>query len=181
MIYFTSDFHLSHDAIREYSNRPFDNIEDMNETIIQNFFDTVRGGDVVYFLGDLSWDTEVAKDFLFSIPKNISFHFIVGNHDKNPIIKVAKGFCDSVSWMRDIKIKEQKITLCHYPMISWNCSHWGAFMLHGHHHSNIIEEKFPDGKIMNVGVDENDFYPVSFTQVQVYMEHRKDNWDLIKK
>ena len=41
-------------ACREYCNRPFKNIEDMNKTILQNIEESIRPKDILYFLGDLT-------------------------------------------------------------------------------------------------------------------------------
>lgn len=178
--WFTSDWHLSHYNIMKYAHRPFSSVEEMDSTIIDRFHNSIKPGDQVYFLGDLSFNKEVVEVFFrYNIPRNIHFHYIIGNHDRH-ILKMAKEYCDSVSQIKDIKIEKQKITLCHNPMITWNCSHWGAWQLFGHHHSNIIYEKFP-GKIMNVGVDVNNFYPVNFCQVRDFMHNQPDNWDLIKE
>ena len=37
MIYFTSDLHLGHCEIIEIQNRPFENIQEMNQVLIQNY------------------------------------------------------------------------------------------------------------------------------------------------
>ena len=52
--YFTSDWHLFHANIIKYSKRPFKNVEEMNEVILQNYFEVVKPGDRVYYLGDFA-------------------------------------------------------------------------------------------------------------------------------
>ena len=37
MIYFTSDLHLGHRGIIEMQNRPFENIQEMNQVLIRNY------------------------------------------------------------------------------------------------------------------------------------------------
>jgi calcineurin-like phosphoesterase family protein len=48
-------------------------------------------------------------------------HLIVGNHDKDWIKKadMSKHFV-SVAPLAEISAGQQKATLCHYPMMSWD-------------------------------------------------------------
>lgn len=50
-IYLTSDCHFNHLNIIKLG-RPFSSIEEMNETIVSNWNDTVGEEDTVYVLGD---------------------------------------------------------------------------------------------------------------------------------
>ena len=55
MIFLTSDCHFGHKNIIKYepdSRGQFDSIEEMNETIIQNWNSVVNNEDTVYVLGD---------------------------------------------------------------------------------------------------------------------------------
>ena len=160
----------------KYSNRPFSNVKEMDETIISNFYSIVKPGANVYFLGDFSFDRVITEDFFTRLPKNIHFHFIHGNHDKKTK-NIVEHFVDSYLPLKDIKIGECKITLCHYAMRVWNCSHFNSWQLFGHSHGTIA----PLGKQCDVGVDNWNFCPVSFEQIKSYMEKQPDNFNLIKK
>ncbi len=79
MIYFISDTHFGHRNIVRY--RPFNDIEEMDNTLINNWNSTVHENDEVYILGD----------FIYKSDKHCSYylrqlagkkHLIVGNHDK---------------------------------------------------------------------------------------------------
>jgi len=80
MIWFTADFHLSHKNIIQYCHRPFQDSDEMDEVILGNFNQKVQSGDILYFLGDLTFKGNVAANF-FERFKDIEIHFIIGNHD----------------------------------------------------------------------------------------------------
>ena len=192
MIWFTSDWHLDHVNIMKYCNRPFEKIEDMNQTIFSNFFDIIHRGDTVYFLGDLSFgQRHLSYFFLMLRDRGITVHFIIGNHDKD-LIKFTKEknffatFSTTIQhliFLLNIEIENQSVTLCHYPMLTFNKSHYGAWQLYGHHHNNTYYKNIPPeimGKKMNIGVDVNNFKPVSWNQVKAYMIKQPNNFDLLK-
>ena len=179
--WFSSDWHLSHKALMKAYRPNFYSIEEMNEYIISHFYEKVKKGDQIYFLGDLSWDRQVAYEFLRNKPNNIHFHFIWGNHDKKIVQEsFLKKYCASIDWIKDIKIENQKISLCHYMMNSWNCSHWNAWHIHGHHHNALhLLEDF--GKSINVCIDHHNYEILNYEEIKEFMQNREDNWDLIKK
>lgn len=177
MVWFSADFHLGHKNIIEYSKRPYSSVEVMDEFITNNFYECVKPGDTFYFFGDLSFEKKRAEGFFRDLSSSVDFHFIVGNHDKN-ILSIIKECCKSVSQIKNIQIGEQKITLCHFPMLSWHQSHFGAWQLFGHVH-NVPAPTV--GKQCDVGVDAWDFYPISYTQISTYMKTRINNWNLIKE
>jgi len=174
--FFSADWHLNHYNIMRYCNRPFSSVEEMDETILQNFYDTVKPGSVFYFLGDLTFNEDVAREFFENLPNSIHFHYIIGNHDKKSVIRLAERYCDYVGHMENIKIQGKKITLCHYAMRVWNCSHYGAWQFYAHSHT-ILE---PIGKQSDVGVDKWNFYMPSFYMLKDAINNLENNMDLIK-
>ena len=176
MIWFTADYHLSHKNIIKYTRRPFENIERMDEFLIQNLEERLSSGDVLYFLGDLTFSEQKATQFFENLTnQDIEIHFIIGNHDSSNVIKTASEYCASVSPLKDIRIEGQSITLCHYAMRVWNKSHFNAWQLYGHSHGKLQ----PVGKQYDVGVDNNKFYPVSFEELQDIMNQLPDNFNYI--
>ncbi|MBQ8000212.1 MAG: hydrolase, partial [Ruminococcus sp.] len=53
MMFFTADTHFGHANIVEKFNRPFNTVEEMNETLIKNWNDRITGSDTVFIMGDM--------------------------------------------------------------------------------------------------------------------------------
>ena len=194
-IYFTSDLHLQHANIIELCDRPYSSLEEMNKALISNWNNTIKHGDWVYILGDFCWgDRKMWVYFLHQLPGNKIL--IQGNHDKDNniprdmFVDVIDGFLNMEIKDPDIQSKSQRLTLCHYPMLSWYQSHKGAWQLFGHWHtlatqkpqvnrvkegeSDYIREEFilmdrVRRSQWDVGVDLNNYTPISYQQIKKIM------------
>lgn len=146
MIYFTSDLHFGHKNIIQYEDRPFNNIEVMDNKIIKIWNNTLNEEDTIYILGDFSWYKGEKTNEILNKLKGHKI-LIVGNHDKNFLedTKFNKDLFEEICFYKEIKIKKTKIVMCHYPIISWNGKSNGSIHLYGHVHT--IENN--DTKYMN--------------------------------
>jgi len=166
MIYFTADHHFGHANIIKHSSRPFSSVEEMDAALLANWNGVVRPQDTVYIMGDLFFrNTISAEDYLRKL--NGKKHLIVGNHDRDWMKKTAlPQFFESVENMVEINDGTHRITLCHYPMMTWNHVAKGSYMIHGHIHNNTDADYFAlirnMPNILNAGVDINGYYPVNF-------------------
>mgnify|MGYP006289053705 CR=1 FL=1 len=164
-IFFTSDPHWGHANILKYESatRKFDSIEEMDEVLIQNWNDKIKEKDEVYILGDLSFHkpnktVEILKRL------NGKKCLIDGNHDlkylkHNEFIEQFDGRVFSIL---DHKINGKHYVMCHYPMMAWNRSHYGAINLFGHLHSNWKG----NNKQLNVGVDVHNLSPICIDEIE---------------
>lgn len=75
-----SDLHLNHKNIISYCSRPFSSVEEMNETIIQNWNKVVRDTDEVFCLGDFAL---CGKDKIIEFGRRLRGRkrLILGNHE----------------------------------------------------------------------------------------------------
>ena len=80
-LFFTSDFHLSHANVIKFDNRPFSDLNEMHEAIIENWNNKVSKDDTVFYLGDLYFKGNVKyiKNLVHQL--NGKIYFILGNHD----------------------------------------------------------------------------------------------------
>ncbi len=162
MIYFSADLHLDHDNIRKYCNRPFKTAKEMNDKIMDNWSDTVKKNDQIYILGDICMKpTDLIIDQINSLPGQK--HLIIGNHDKHNLRELSKCF-KTIDMYKEIKYNDLLFVLFHYPMESWNCSYHGSIHLYGHvHNSEFLNTNVVNR--FNVGVDVNNFTPVSIEEI----------------
>ncbi len=180
MKWFCSDLHLKHEKLMKLGNRPFSSVEEMDETIKNNFKTILKRNDILYILGDISMNKQVAREFLKEmISLNIDIHIIKGNHDTFSIGEILSLGCKTFSDIKEIKEDDISITLCHYAMLSYNKSHYNAWHLYGHYHTQFKDPI--KGKRMNVNLEFNDYKPYSMEQIKDYMNNQPDNWDLIKR
>ena len=78
--FFIADTHFGDSNIIVYENRPFSNAEEMNNTLIKNWNDTVTENDIVFVVGDFSfYDKEKTTEICNNL--NGEKFLVMGNHD----------------------------------------------------------------------------------------------------
>ncbi len=175
-IFFTADEHHGHANIVKFCNRPFGGLEEMTEKIIANHNEVVKPGARVYHLGDMFWRTFAPVHAVTAMHRlNGQHYYIFGNHDEMFRHKEVR---DCFVWCKDVEnLKVQgypNIWLSHYAHRVWNGSHRGAYHLYGHTH-NVL----PEGDYLStdVGVDAQNFYPISLEEVDKRLKQRKGKFE----
>jgi len=175
-IWFTADSHIGHRNIIKYCQRPFSNVEEMNETLICNWNKVVGKNDYVFHLGDFS--VGGAAEWT-SILDNLNgrIFLVLGNHDMN---NVDQGFMrrfEDVAMQMLITIGKQRVYLNHYPFLCYGGAYRGTWQLFGHVHTSScmsgldgprLQMLFP--RQYDVGVDNNNYTPISFEEVEVMIQ-----------
>jgi calcineurin-like phosphoesterase family protein len=187
MIWFSSDNHFFHKNICRLSNRPFGNLHEMHEFMIQEWNKRVKPNEKVYVLGDFAFSGWTLTK---KIVDRLSGHKIIvlGNHDNAAHKMIASGFQEVYenTW---IEIgNKQKVYLSHFPfhpMDEYKKDESGVkisypyekvdkrymhkrivddgnmWLIHGHVHTAWKQ----NGRQINVGVDQWDFKPVSHEKI----------------
>lgn len=82
-IFVTSDTHFNHKNIIEFCERPFSDVQEMNEKMIENWNKVVCKDDLVFHLGDFQMgDRKLIPETLKRL--NGIIFLIRGNHDTKP-------------------------------------------------------------------------------------------------
>jgi calcineurin-like phosphoesterase family protein len=174
-IFFTSDHHFGHANIIRFCDRPFKDVQEMDEELIRRWNERIGPNDEVYHLGDIALTKGNGFDRILE-RLNGTKYLILGNHD-SAALNHRKWF----KWIKEyfeLKVSDperpngvQRIVLLHYAMRVWRSDFRGSWHLYGHSHNNLPEK--PDSLSFDVGVDANDFYPLSYAEVKERML-RKD-------
>jgi len=175
MFFYTADEHFGHRNIIQYCDRPFSSVEEMDREIIRRHNEVVKDGDTVIHAGDLGLASSIPRVYKDYISKLNGKHiFLRGSHDA--WMKRGNG----KSYFHEIferKVNGTVIVVCHYAMRTWAASHYNSIHLYGHSHGKLD----PIGKSWDIGVDNNDFYPISEERIFQIMEERPDNPNLIRQ
>lgn len=168
--YFTSDTHFGHAGIMRWAGRPFNSADAMNEAMIRKWNETVDNDDTVYHLGDFGFHSTAAQLDPILGELNGEIHLILGNHDQNPDIEqFAHWRITNFDYYLKVRIDNQDIVLCHYPLSEWDGSFKGAWHLHGHSHNQWPQSRW---KRLDVGVDGHGLQPWSMDQLREVMSRR---------
>lgn len=159
--WFTSDTHFGHARIIGLAHRPFSSVREMDEALIRAWNERVQLNDVVWHIGDFSFEQDAGRiDEIFS-RLNGEKHLIVGNHDEDNEATMTLPWA-STSVLAAPKIDGEYVALCHYPMKTWPKARKGAIHLHGHMHGRLKGS----ARSLDVGVDAWGFKPASLAEIR---------------
>ncbi len=159
--WWTSDQHFGHKNIIKYCERPFATVEEMDFTMITNWNAVVGLDDTVMCVGDFSFrDRNATQKIIESL--NGTKVLILGNHDEHhtktwwkdvgfdDVMTEGSAYLDSLLCMAEVK---------HVPQFE------GPYdiQIHGHVHEHykIKCYKANNRILVNVGVDQWNFTPIT--------------------
>lgn len=191
-LWFTSDQHYDSERTLSLSKRPFKDTNEMNRYMIEKFNSVVSEDDYCIHLGDFG-NYDVVREL------NGTHAIVFGNYEIDDMRKMGsrKEFFDKLSnagfdsvythhivitynnnpkeSTEDVRFSDygiEKLYITHKPedCIKDNDK---IFNLFGHIHALQKVRKYG----LNVGVDCNHFYPVSFQDVKFYINAIKNHYD----
>lgn len=181
-IWFTSDTHFFHSKVIGYCKRPFENAEEMNEELIARWNTVIPRDGIVFHLGDFCFGTQKNWEYILQRLKG-RIYLVIGNHDIRHLTNdLVSGF-EAVAVQMRIKVDKQKILLNHYPFLSYSGDNHGTWQLFGHIHSHNRQSDVIGSNRLgmllpnqyDVGVDNNEFTPVSYRQIEQLIKSKISN------
>lgn len=178
-IWVISDTHLFHSNILNFKDKDgvrfrgelFENVDQMNECMLENWNSVVKQGDIVYHLGDVFMGDK--EDFKKLWPKfNGSKRLIVGNHDDIKFLSCGGFFAKVQMWRM---FPEFGLMLSHVPLHESNLlrltektGKWPDDCeqlrnIHGHIH----QHDSPTDQHYNVSVEKIDYTPVHIEDLRI--------------
>lgn len=183
-IFFTSDLHFRHGNIIKFCNRPFSSIQEMDDQLIQNWNNKVIENDIVFILGDFAFANKNKWRSILNI-LNGSKYLILGNHDYETDIPIECFI--TIEDMLQVSIQNEELDgytnfiLTHYPLATWAGINKVVVNIHGHIHStpdlngtgfDIHIAKNAPWNQYDIGVDRNNFEPVSYSELKIILTRR---------
>ena len=180
--FITSDTHYGHTNILKFCpSRPWDNVAEMDNGLIQNYNSVVKDHHTVLFVGDIFFcNSQMAKEILSQLKGNKIL--VLGNHDRSERAMYNIGF-DFVCRRFDMLIARRLVTISHFPyrmplkerlvrklkgtyyddrFSKRRVEDKGQWLIHGHTHAPEKQK----GKQIYVGVDAWDYFPVHISKIE---------------
>ncbi len=175
-IWFWSDPHMGHRKIISYCHRPFESLEEMDTTLINNFNSRVHEDDLVFCLGDfcLTYSPKEAPDaprhafkYYRKQLKCKNLIIIAGNHDgKNNVKTPIQSMI--------IDYGGNKIFLTHNPRYAQE-KYFFNFCGHRHGKDGKFTALSYKSTIVDLSVENWNYSPVSYNEIwQEYAKWRKE-------
>ena len=175
-VFLVSDTHFGHEGVCRFMKsdgvtklRPWDNVEEMDEALIENWNNTVKPTDKVYHLGDVVINRKALKTLVRLNGEKV---LIKGNHDIFRLHEYTEYFKD----VRGYHVMNGMI-LSHIPIHPSGLYRFGT-NIHGHLHDNrvmkprgvdaktgdILYSDKIDPRYFSVCVEQTNFTPILFEE-----------------
>ena len=136
--FYIADTHYFHENVIRFDNRPFETIEEMNKTMLENWNSAVHPRDTVYILGDFIWHRN-PETIKFLRKLHGSKILVQGNHDRLFLNGETKKLFSNVSPYREGRDSGYRVVMCHYP-IPLHAHHRRENTIHLYGHVHTTQE-----------------------------------------
>lgn len=195
-IFFTSDTHFGHENIINFCKRPFSSVAEMDQKLIENWNSVVGPNDYIFHLGDFCFKGSQYWDQILNQLNGHKF-LILGNHDLKNLKDGAMIKFDWIGFQACIQVGGRSVYLNHFPFLCYGGSYRNidnaVYALSGHTHlslndmsgKDIIRLKMCFPTQFDVGVDANNFTPISFNdidnRIKEQVAHNQNQYEQFKE
>ena len=188
MIYFLSDPHFGHDNILVFEPKRKEvlgtTIAEHDENLIKRINSRVKETDILIIVGDLGLSSLAYLRERVDKINCANLVLVLGNHDKHSFGQYLRMGFSWVCYETKLKIAGEYVRICHHPyrkpwykcMFPWQYKEkdrrkrpidTGNFLLMGHIHSGGHRGRSWKvfKRMINVGVDVNNYLPISLNEV----------------
>jgi calcineurin-like phosphoesterase family protein len=166
-IFFVSDTHFDHGNFLKFEDdkgqkiRPFNSVEEMNETMIERWNSVVKPHDKIYHLGDVTF----RPNKLAAIMCRLHGHkrLLLGNHDNGASYELTRWFEKVHLWRI---FKEENFVCTHIPIRQDQFRYKVEYNVHGHIHQNVIDDR----QYINICVEQTNYTPLSMDEIKARMK-----------
>lgn len=161
-----SDTHFGHKGVTVFTDkegkkiRPWTDVEEMDEALVDNWNKVVKPKDRIYHLGDVVINRKALKILDRLAGRKV---LVKGNHD---LFKIG----DYLEYFDDIRGSHilDNFILTHIPVHPNQIARWAHGNIHGHLHTNVVtlEDGTPDKRYINVSVEQINFTPINFEEIR---------------
>ena len=174
MNYYIADTHFGHKNVLLHDQRPFQNVDEMNAALIQNWNETVTDSDDIWVLGDFCYCSRNTPDFYLK-QLNGRKHLIIGNHDRSILqSSTASEYFVTIEHLRYLKDGTSNVILCHFPMADWSGKYRGFYHIYGHIHNacnEVSEFMSRQERTFNAGCMLHNYKPVTLAELMSSVTH----------
>lgn len=164
----TADLHFGHRGVCRFLRddgsplRPWDDTDEMDAALVNNWNEVVAPEDRVYVLGDLCINRRALPTIARCVGRKV---LVKGNHDIFKLKEYAEYFDD----IRAYEVKpKSKIIMSHIPIHPESMKE-GWLNIHGHLHYQAVRhplyQGLPDTRYLCVSVERTNYKPVNLQEI----------------
>jgi len=134
---YIADTHFGHANILRYDNRPWLNVGQMDEDMVDNWNTAVDRDDDVFILGDVVWSKSKSRWVEVLEQLHGRKYIVKGNHDRPEVLAYLQDEGIITGWSDQLTVVDdgRDVVLNHSPMPFFiNCHNSAWYHLYGHVH-----------------------------------------------
>lgn len=143
----------------------------MTNHIINSINNVVSEDANLFLLGDLLFHKKEVENYSELLDRFVcnNIYLLFGNHcNQINMNKLQHHKIKYLNHYLEIEVDKQLVCMSHYPMDNWNDRHGVSYMLHGHVHGKLNNNRIP--KRLDVGIDSaklifGEYKPFSWNEI----------------